>query len=107
MTAPAPDIGVSPDELRTHATHLDAIASEMGADRQAAAVTRPGPAAYGRLCLAVPVLLDLLQTPLTDAIGAAVDSVHTTADTLRGIAGGYQEADDYVDAMMRDEAGTP
>lgn len=101
MTTP---IGASAEEMYAHARRLEAVASDLEATKRAGEFTRPGAETYGRLCVAVPVLLELLQSPLVSAITAAGESVRATADTVRAIATGFQNADDLAGSAVG-EAG--
>ncbi|GAA1638304.1 type VII secretion target [Actinoplanes couchii] len=93
--------GVTPDELRRHAAHLDVIAGELDEIKQAGGAVVPAPDSYGRLCVVVPDLLGRLQAPLTAAIGAAGQSVRDTAGTVRGVADSYEAADEATAAAIR------
>jgi hypothetical protein len=52
-----------------------AEAAGVATAKQAGAVTRPEPEAYGRLCTVVPVLLGELQVGIVDGVDAAVQSL--------------------------------
>lgn len=103
MTQP---VQVTPDELRRHAGHLDAIAEELGTARQAGDATRPSTDAYGQLCTMVPVMLGRLQAPLVEAIGAAAQSVRDTADALIGTASDYEITDQNTAESLHDSGGS-
>jgi hypothetical protein len=96
---------VTPDELRRHAGHLDAAADELDYARQAGNATRPSTDAYGKLCTMVPAMLDHLQAPLVEAIGAAVQSVRDTADALIGTASDYEFTDQSAAEAVRGSVG--
>jgi hypothetical protein len=98
-------LAVTPADLISHASHVDAVAAAVGRARQAGATTEPGPEAYGRLCVIVPVLLGQVQGMLVDGIGAAEQSLYDTAGRLRDAAAGYTDADERGAAAVR-RAGT-
>ena len=98
-------VQVTSDELRRHAGHLDAVADELNTARQAGEATRPGPLAYGKLCVMVPAMLGQLQLPLVEAIGAAAQSVRDTADALIGTASDYEFTDHNAADRMHGSGG--
>lgn len=98
-------VQVTPEALRRHATHLDAVADDLGTARRAGDITRPGPEAYGKLCVIVPVMLDQLQAPLVEAIGVAAQSVRDTADAVIGAASDYEFTDETAAAAIRESGG--
>ncbi|NMO57582.1 ESX-1 secretion-associated protein [Actinoplanes sp. TBRC 11911] len=98
-------VQVTPEALRRHGTHLDAVADDLATARQAADSTRPGPEAYGKLCVIVPAMLDQLQAPLVGAIDAAAQSVRDTADALIGAASDYEFTDETAAAAIRESGG--
>jgi hypothetical protein len=98
-------VRVTPDDLRRHAGHLDAVADELDTARQAGNATRPGTDAYGQLCTLVPAMLGQLQAPLVEAIGAAAESVRDTADALVRTASNYEFIDQKAAETLRDSGG--
>jgi hypothetical protein len=93
-TMPGADgIAVRPADLDAHATHVDAVAGELATAKDAGATVRLDTQAYGKLCVMVPVMIDGLQGVVLDAVQAAVDSLHDTADRLRSAADGYRASD--------------
>ncbi|HWS37184.1 MAG TPA: type VII secretion target [Actinoplanes sp.] len=97
--------GVTPDELRGHAAHLEVVAEELDEIRRAGETTGLGAGAYGQICAMVPDLLSRFQEPLTVAIGAAALSVRDTVSVVRGVAAGYEAADEAAAAAMHDAGG--
>ncbi|MFC7531844.1 type VII secretion target [Actinoplanes sp. GCM10030250] len=96
-------MNVSPENVHRHADRLDAIADEVGAARSAAGIPQSG--AYGRLCAVVPVLLAELQTPLTDTIATAKQSIRDAAETLREAASLYASTDEAAAFSLRQDGG--
>ncbi|ROT34230.1 type VII secretion target [Micromonospora sp. HM5-17] len=91
---------VTAADLVAHAGHLDQIAGDLAMAKQAGETTRPGPEAYGRLCVIVPSVLGHLHSTLVEGIGAAVDSVRDTAARVRSAADNYRESDDGSSARF-------
>lgn len=79
--------------LLAHATSVAAIGDEVSAAARAGRAVRPGPEAYGRLCVMVPAMLSALQDVLVDGIASAADSLHDTASRLRTTAQSYEATD--------------
>ncbi|MEU1884641.1 type VII secretion target [Micromonospora rifamycinica] len=91
---PAGDhIRVDPDDLTTHAAHLDRCADSLDTARRAGQHVQLDADAYGQLCAIMPVLLADLQRTLVDGVGTAARSVRDTAGKLRSGADGYRAAD--------------
>ncbi|MEU7619235.1 type VII secretion target [Micromonospora rifamycinica] len=86
-------IRVAPDDLTTHAAHLDRCADSLDTARRAGQHVQLDAEAYGQLCAIMPVLLAGLQQTLVDGIGTAAGSVRDTAGKLRSGADGYRAAD--------------
>jgi hypothetical protein len=94
MTPPGGgSVSIRPADLLSHAGHVDTVADHVDLARQAGLSTRPGPEAYGRLCMEVPVLLGILQDKVISGIDAAGLSLHDTARQLRTIAAAYESTD--------------
>ncbi|MEU8242049.1 type VII secretion target [Actinoplanes missouriensis] len=95
----------APEELRRHASCLDAAAEALERVRIAGDDTGMTPDAYGHLCVMVPALLDQVRAPLVAAIEAAARAVGNSADAVRRAAGEYQFTDDTAaDDLRRDGA---
>jgi hypothetical protein len=86
-------IEVDPAALLAHAAAIEPIASAIYTAQQAGNTVRMDKQAYGKLCVIVPALLDVLQDMLVDGIAVAAESVNDSADRLRKVAGGYQDSD--------------
>jgi|GEM_PF-2147355 hypothetical protein len=91
---------VTAADLMAHAGHLDQVAGELATAKQAGETTRPGPDAYGRLCVIVPSVLGQLHSTVVEGIGAAVDSVRDTAARVRSAAGDYRATDEGSSARF-------
>jgi hypothetical protein len=84
---------VNSADLVSHAGQVDRIGDGLNTAQQAGAAVRVDSGAYGKLCLIVPALLNLLQDKAIDGIAAAAGSVHDTADALRSTAADYDGSD--------------
>ncbi|HEY0000583.1 MAG TPA: type VII secretion target [Actinoplanes sp.] len=80
-------------EVVRHAGTVSAIADRVGTVAQAGQSVRPGPEAYGRLCVMVPAMLSALQDALVDGISSAAASLHDTAVRLRATGHDYDATD--------------
>lgn len=80
-------------DLFAHAGRVEAISAHVTTAGHAAAATRAGGAAYGKLCVMVPVALNMLQHILVDGISAMAESLHDTGGRLRTTAQEYEAAD--------------
>jgi Excreted virulence factor EspC, type VII ESX diderm len=84
---------VRPQELVTHAGHVEAVAARVTTAAEAGAAVRPGSDAYGKLCVMVPVMLGALQDAVVDGIAAAAESLEDTGARLRATAESYAAID--------------
>jgi hypothetical protein len=80
-------------ELVTHAVHVEATGDEVATAASAGATVRADSAAYGRLCVMVPTMLNALQDILVDGIDSAAESLRDTGARLRVTAGEYEGTD--------------
>jgi hypothetical protein len=80
-------------DLVAHAGHVETVGDHVRTAKQAGSAVRPNGDAYGKLCVAVPVMLGALQDVLVDGIGAAADALHDTAGRLRNAAQSYEVTD--------------
>jgi hypothetical protein len=103
---PGDGVSVTPADLIAHAGHVDEVAGRIGEAARAGAATAPGPDAYGRLCVLVPLMLGQLQGRVVDGIEAAERSLRDTSDRLRASAAGYRDADRRAAGAV-DDAGRP
>jgi hypothetical protein len=88
-------------DLTAHAGHVEAVAGRVAAAGRAGATARAGSDAYGKLCAAVPTMLNALQNIMVDGIASAAESLHDTGDRLRTTAHDYQAADERRGAAFR------
>ncbi|MFC8848979.1 MULTISPECIES: type VII secretion target [unclassified Micromonospora] len=93
-------IRVDPDDLTTHAAHLERCAASLDTARQAGQHVRLGADAYGQLCAIMPALLDGLQRTLVDGVDTAARSVRDTAGRLRSSAERYQASDARAEQLL-------
>ena len=93
--------GVRQKDLATHAGHVGAIGDQVSTAAQAGGATRAGPEAYGKLCVMVPGMLNVLQDVLVDGIKAEADSLRDTGDRLRTTAQDYAGADQRSTSKLR------
>ncbi|MFB9239343.1 type VII secretion target [Plantactinospora siamensis] len=100
-------VAVTTADLISHAGHVETVASAVTTAKQAGEATSPGPDAYGKLCVMVPVMLGALQGVLVAGIDQAAHSLHDTAERLRSTAVGYDSTDAEVSANMRRAGGLP
>ncbi|RLP89322.1 ESX-1 secretion-associated protein [Micromonospora sp. BL4] len=94
-------IHVDPDDLTSHAAHIDRNADRLDTARQAGQHVRLSADAYGQLCAIMPILLDGLQRTLVDGIGTAAGSVHDTAGRLRTSTDHYRASDARAEQVLR------
>jgi hypothetical protein len=106
MPTPEP-LSVRPEDLASHAGHVDAVAAAVELAKDAGQATKPGPEAYGKLCTMVPMLLNSLQGIVIDGIDAAGHSLRDTADRLRTTADAYQSTDQRNADALRSIGGPP
>jgi len=87
-------VEVRPQDLVTHAGHVEAVADQVTTAAQAGAAVRPGTDAYGKLCVMVPLMLGALQDVLVDGIRSAAGSLDDTGARLRTTAESYRATDE-------------
>ncbi len=85
--------GVRPDDLVAHAGHVEAIGDQVTTAAEAGAAVRPGPDAYGKLCVMVPVMLGALQDVVVDGIRSAAGTLDDTGARQRTTAESYAATD--------------
>jgi hypothetical protein len=86
-------VSVRHPDLITHAATVSAIGDQVTTAAQAGRAVRPGPDAYGKLCLMVPAMLGALQDVLVSGIDSAADSLRETSVRLRTTAQSYEATD--------------
>lgn len=82
-----------PGDLVRHAGTVDDITDELRTGRSAAARASLGRAAYGKLCMLLPVAFEPLQDAVVGALTEAVTGLESVADALRDTAATYQITD--------------
>jgi hypothetical protein len=86
-------VAVRHAELVTHAGHVEDIAGRVSTAASAGSAVRAGNEAYGKLCVMVPVMLNVLQDVLVDGIRSAAESLQDTGVRLRTTAAEYEGTD--------------
>ena len=92
---------VRQEQLVTHAGHVEQAGDQVATAAQAGAAVRAGSSAYGKLCLVVPVMLNVLQDVLVDGITSVADSLTDTGGRLRLTAEDYSSADERAASALR------
>lgn len=93
---------VDPDDLTSHAAHIERNADGLDTARQAGQHVQLSVDAYGQLCAIMPLLLGGLQRTAVDGIAGAVASVHDTAEKLRDSADRYRASDASAEQLLRE-----
>ncbi|RQX18650.1 ESX-1 secretion-associated protein [Micromonospora ureilytica] len=96
---------VDPDDLSTHAAHIERNADGLDTARQAGQHIQLSADAYGQLCAIMPLLLDGLQRTLVDGIADAAGSVRDTSEKLRANADRYRASDASAEQLLRQTRG--
>lgn len=86
--------GVSPQDLTTHAAHLDGLADRLDTALSAAQQASMSDQAYGLLCSFLPPTVNPTEQEGLRAIRAAGEGVRLTADNVRTTARQYEDDDD-------------
>ncbi len=94
--------GVRPQDLVTHAGHVEAIGDQVTTAAEAGAAVRPGFDAYGKLCVMVPVMLGALQDVVVDGIRSAAAALDDTGARLRTTAESYTATDESRRQALRE-----
>jgi hypothetical protein len=85
---------VVPDELRTHAKHLDALTDRLHTAVDAAKTVVMDDSAYGLLCAFLPPIINkTTQDDATEALDSAVEGMTSTADNVKTAAQSYEDTD--------------
>jgi hypothetical protein len=101
------ELGVRHAALISHAGHVEGVGDRVGTAAQAGAAVRAGNAAYGKLCVVVPVMLNALQDILVGGITAAAESLHDTGGRLRTTAAEYESTDRRRADSLKGIRGAP
>jgi len=85
---------VVPDELRTHASHLDALIDRLSNVTSAANTVSVSDEAYGLLCSFLPPMVNPMEERGIEALRTAVEGVGNTAENVRATATQCQDGDE-------------
>lgn len=91
---------VTPAQLTAHADLLFHLSSDVATARSAGQQIRMGPDAFGKICVAIPIAMDVLQGKVIDAIDAAAHGLYDGGVNLRQAAGNYQTSDSKAADVM-------
>jgi Excreted virulence factor EspC, type VII ESX diderm len=96
MTSSSDGIEVVPAALVRHAASVEAVAATVALGQDAARQMRLGNEAYGKLCQALPAMLEPVHD-LTDRLLSDVqDALTATTDSLRNAGHAYGDTDSSV-----------
>jgi hypothetical protein len=99
MTSHDP-LTVTPAQLVAHADLLFHLSSEVATAKNAGQRVRMDAGAYGKICFAIPVAMDVLQDKVIDAIDTAAHGLYDGGVKLRQAAGNYQTSDTNAATVM-------
>ncbi|SHG10702.1 type VII secretion target [Streptoalloteichus hindustanus] len=78
------------DELRAHASRLDALGERLGAALDAARQVSMGDEAYGKICSFFVPVVHAVSDPGVEVLGRAADSMAETAREVRETGQTYE-----------------
>lgn len=81
------------DDLRAHASHLDAFTDRLSTAMSAATTVSMSNDAYGLLCSFLPPIIDPMEQEGMDALKAASEAVDIMSANVRTAASTYQDSD--------------
>jgi hypothetical protein len=84
---------VVPEELETHASHIDGLVDRLSTCADAARTVSMSDSAYGLICQFVPPFVNPMEEKAMAAIDAAHEAVGKTADNVRAVATTYEDQD--------------
>jgi hypothetical protein len=84
---------VRPGDLLAHGGHIESVADGVQGAAQAAQTVQAGSAAYGKLCVFVPVMLGALHDVLVEGITDSATALRDTGAKLRATASEYDGTD--------------
>jgi hypothetical protein len=99
MGTPEP-LAVTPVQLVTHADLLFHLSSDVATARSAGRQIRMDAGAYGKICVAIPIAMNVLQDKVIDAIDTAAHGLYDGGVKLRRAAGDYQTSDTNAATVM-------
>ncbi|GAB2686444.1 hypothetical protein GCM10027271_56430 [Saccharopolyspora gloriosae] len=82
------------EDLRAHASHLDALTDRLGTALSAAQEVSMSDEAYGLLCSFLPPIVNPTEEEGVNALKAAREGVEVTAENIRTTAKEYDANDD-------------
>jgi len=85
--------GVTPEELRSHASKLQGLGDELGTALDAARQVSMSSEAYGVLCSFFVPIVQTVSEPGVDGLRAAEESMHETAAQINDTAATYESGD--------------
>lgn len=91
---------VDTDDLRSHASDLHTISTDIANAAQAGGITMMQDGAFGILCSFLIPPAIAVQSACTAVIAAAAGSVDATAGVVRSVADGYDAIEDAVGTLM-------
>jgi uncharacterized protein YukE len=106
MTTPG-DINVRPDELRTHASHVDDDAYELNRASDAAGTVSVDGNAFGKLIGFVGGWFMDKEADLASAFRDAVTMLHDDGSKLSESASAYETTDRSAAKQVGDAGGSP
>ncbi|WP_026931573.1 type VII secretion target [Glycomyces tenuis] len=86
-------IEVDPEELRTHAGHVESLIQRYETVKAASAEITAAPDAFGPLCEWMAGILEEKHTMIEPLFDKAAHNLGTHVDTLRECADTYEESD--------------
>ncbi|MGC5018538.1 type VII secretion target [Micromonospora sp. DT47] len=93
MAADRP-LEVTPEALATHAHNLDRVGETLRHGIAAAGEVRLGSEAYGRLCVALPAMLEPLHDLADRVLRESLTALEESADAVRAAGRRYRNTDD-------------
>jgi hypothetical protein len=97
---------VVPEDLDTHASHLDGLVDRLSTCADAARTVSMSDSAYGLICQFVPPFVNPMEQQAMAAIDAAVEAVRTTGENVRATATSYEDQDQTRASVFRKTAAT-
>jgi hypothetical protein len=88
-------VSVRHTDLITHAGHVEVIADQLAVAAGAGRVVRADNGAYGKLCVMVPAMLNVLHDILVDGLAECAESLRDTGAKLRTTASEYDASDTF------------
>ncbi|WP_026923209.1 type VII secretion target [Glycomyces arizonensis] len=86
-------IEVDPEELRTHATHIDGLVQRIETVKSAAAQITAAPDAFGPLCEWMAGILEEKHQMVEPLFDQGMQSLGSNAEALRVCADVYEDSD--------------